>query len=140
MGTAYSAGQWSKRTLVTVGFVVTMTAAAIMSGSVVKNIFITNPPTVKEVIINYVNEDYKLHYSFLVEKNVKNYPITFSVYIDSAKEPFYSIDCSQVNTYEGYVDGFSDGHGYKYTLSFTNRLDYVGTIKKGNIDTYREVH
>ena len=140
MGTAYSAGKWTKRVAVTAGFVVTMTAAAIMSGSVVKNIYVANPPTVKEAIISFSNEEYVLHYSFRVEKNSQKYPITFAVYEDGDKTPFYKVDCSTVDKYEGYVDGFEEGHLYEYKLSFTNRFDYVGTIKQGKVDTLKEVH
>ena len=137
MGTAYSIGKWSKRVLVAAGFTVTVTAAAVLSGGLGKNVFVSNPPVAEAVSFDFAKEESKLYYSFTIKENKKNYPITLSVSIKDEK-PFYTLDCSLPGEYKGEVEGFEVGHYYIYNLSFSNKLDYKGSLTKGTIDTYKE--
>lgn len=139
MGTAYSIGKWTKRITVAVGFTITVTAAAVMGG-LGKNAFVPDPPKAEGINFEYSKDLNTLSYYFNIKENKRNYPITFSVTIEGEKNPYYTLDCTQIGEYKGVVGDFEIGHFYVYSLSYSNRVDYTNTLSKGKINTYREAH
>lgn len=139
MGTAYSIGKWTKRITVAVGFTITVTAAAVMGG-LGKNVFVPDPPKVQDIAHEFSKADNLLTYRFNVTENKRSYSLIFSITIKGEKNPYYTLDCSQIGEYKGEVGDFEVGHLYVYSLVYSNRLDYKNALFKGEIDTYREVH
>lgn len=135
MGTAYSAGKWTNRIIKVTGITLTISAAAILGGNVVTNAFIGKAPVVASDYV-FKLEQYSIYYKFAIESNDNNYPVTFRLYEDTNK-PIFTLDCSQIYGYEGYVDLAQSYEKIIYEIYFTNRLDYKRTLLQGVL-TYLE--
>lgn len=137
MGTAYSAGKWAKRVVVAVGLTLTLTAAAMLTGSVLNNAYVVDPPSLGSVATFYLEKDNSLSYAFTISKNIQHYPITFTVYEDK-DEPLLTLDCTNEGDYQGKVENLGYGKTITYDIYFTNNIDYRRSLRKGTIVTYKE--
>lgn len=136
MGTAYSAGKWAKKILVVTGITLTVSAAAILGGNYIKNVFIGDVPVLADDHVFKLEENI-FNYSFAITENKNNYPVMFRVYED-VRKPLFTLDCSISQSYEGTVEIDDIQKNYKYEIFFTNRLDYRRTLVKGNVSDVLE--
>lgn len=123
MGTNYSKGKKVGRAITIVGISLAFTATAIAGGSVLSNIFVPNPPTVSNALINVEGET--LTYSFTL-KNVQKYKTVF--YLDINGENVIKEEIVESNDYEGEYSPVVSGDRCKAYIVFTNSLDYYKTI------------
>lgn len=127
MGTAYSAGKWVKRVVVITGITLTISAAAILGGNYITNVYIGKVPVLATGTVFELEQD-SLKYQFTLESNANNYPVTFKVYDD--KTTVFTMDCTEVKEYIGSVDSLGYGKDITYEIYFTNRLDYRKSLIK----------
>ena len=106
MGTAYSAGKWVKRVVVITGITLTISAAAILGGNYITNVYIGKVPVLAIGTVFELEQD-SLKYQFTLESNANNYPVTFKVYDD--KTTVFTMDCTEVKEYIGSVDSLGYG-------------------------------
>ncbi len=139
MGTAYSASKKISRAVVIAGFTISVTATAVLGSGIGKNVYVKNVPVLGVVGFEFKKDTFKLLYTFSLKENKNSYPITFSV-VEDKEKTIYTLDCSKVNMYTGEVVGFTIGHEYVYKISFSNNLDYIGILRKGTVETYKEAH
>ena len=130
MGTAYSAGKWAKRIVVITGITMTVSAAAILGGNVITNVYVGKAPTIASGYV-FKMDEYSIHYDFAIESNANNYPVTFRLYNEN--ESIFTLDCSTVQGYTGYIDLAESLDKVIYEIYFTNRLDYKRTLLKGSL-------
>ena len=123
MGTNYSRARKVGRAVTIVGISLAFTAIAISSGSIISNIFVPNPPTIKDASV--IVEEELIKYSFKIE-NPKNYRTTYC--LDVNGENVLKDDCTQSDTYSGEYSIIEKGSHYKFYITFTNSLDYFKTI------------
>ena len=123
MGTNYSRSKKVSRAITITGLTLTFTALAVAGGSVVRNIFVPNPPTV--VNPNVVCAEGELTYSFTIENKLK-YKTTY--YLDINGENVLKEECSEPKEYNGTYSPIEAGSRCKFYVSFTNSLDYFKTI------------
>ena len=122
MGTNYSRAKKISRALTLTGIAI----VAVSTGSVLTNIYITNPPSIVES--SYVAEvvDHTFHYTFEV-KNPRNYRV-YSLFLVNGEEKI-NFECSIETVYEGEYDKLEDGDKCQFYIRFTNQVDYTRTIK-----------
>ena len=118
MGTAYSAGKWVKRVVVITGITLTISAAAILGGNYITNVYIGKVPVLAIGTVFELEQD-SLKYQFTLESNANNYPVTFKVYDD--KTTVFTMDCTEIKEYIGSVDSLGYGKDITYEIYFTNR-------------------
>lgn len=135
MGTAYSAGKWAKRIVIATGITLTVSAAAILGGNMITNVYVGNAPAIASGYIFKMDKN-SIYYEFAIESNPNNYPVTFRLYDD--KTPIFTLDCSSPIGYTGYVDMVESLDKAIYEIYFTNRLDYKRTLLKGSISLTEE--
>ena len=123
MGTNYS-----KRKKISKGVTITIvalsfTAIAIAGGSILRNVFVSDPPTISNAAI-IINEG-ELSYSFTVS-NKRNYKTYYSLDING--ENVLKEDCVESRDYNGTYSPINKGDKCKFYITFTNSLDYYKTI------------
>ena len=123
MGTNYSKGKKVGKAITIIGISLAFTATAISSGSVLSNIFVPNPPTVSNAVINV--EDKTLTYSFTL-KNDRKYKTFF--YLDINGENVIKEEVIESKDYDGEYSPVVSGDRCKAYIIFTNSLDYYKTI------------
>lgn len=132
MRNSYAASKRGKRVITIAGISLILTATAILSGNIISNVFIVNPPTIEESNLLIVENTDTLSYDFTLT-NKGNYKITFVVSI--GKETVFTLDCSVTDTYTGEVKDLGLDKKVHYDISFTNRFDYKKSILNGNLYT-----
>ena len=123
MGTVHSRGKKVATAVKITGITLAFTAVAISGGTLLSNIFVSNPPSISDTTIEVEGEI--LSYSFAV-KNDRKYKTTF--YIDIDDKNVYSEDITIAKTYEGSYEPVVSGSRCKAYIIFTNSLDYYKTI------------
>ena len=123
MGTNYSKGKKVGKAITIVGISLAFTATAIASGSALSNIFVPNPPTVSNAVINV--EDETLTYSFAL-KNDRKYKTFF--YLDINGKNVIKEEVIESKDYDGEYSPVVSGDRCKAYIIFTNSLDYYKTI------------
>ena len=122
MGTNYSRAKKITRALTLTGIAI----VAVSTGSVLTNIYITNPPSVVESSFVAEVKDDTFYYTFEI-KNPRNYRV-YSLFLVNGKEKI-NFECSIETTYEGDYAGLVDGDKCEFYIRFTNKVDYTRTIK-----------
>ena len=123
MGTNYSRGKKVGKAITIVGISIAFTATALSAGGVLKNIFVPNPPEVKNV--THTVSDGVLAYSFSIT-NKLSYKTHYELSKDG--EILLNEDCSQTKDYVVEYSPVKEGEVYKFTIEFTNSFDYRKTI------------
>ena len=122
MGTNYSRAKKISRALTLTGIAV----VAVSTGSILTNIYITNPPSVVESTFVAEVTEHTFHYEFEV-KNPRNYRV-YSLFLVNSEEVI-NFECSIETTYKGQYDKLEDGDKCEFYIRFTNQVDYTRTIK-----------
>lgn len=123
MGTNYSRGKKVSRVVLVTGIALTFTALAISGGTVIRNIFVPNPPTVSNT--NIVLDAGELSYSFTITNKLK-YKTTYQLDING--ENVLKEECVEPKEYSGTYSPIEAGSRCKFYITFTNSLDYYKTI------------
>ena len=123
MGTVYARGKKVGKAVTITGITLAFTAIAISTGSVLKNIFVPNPPTVESPIVEVV--DGTLNYSFSIT-NKNNYKIFYKLDING--ETVLDKLCSEAKEYSGTYSPIPSDSKCKFYITFTNSLDYYKVI------------
>lgn len=123
MGTNYSKSKKAAKGVTIAVLAFSFTAIAVSTGSVLKNIFVWNPPTISNQSIVVQGET--LTYSFTV-KNKMNYKTTY--YLEINGERVIDELCSESKDYSGEYSPVASGDRCKFFITFTNSIDYYKTI------------
>ena len=129
MGTAYSRSKAVSRAIIFAGISLILTAVAIKTGSLISNVYILNPPTVKETV--YSLESHTFTASFTIS-NSSNYKMTYYLYLNGNDEPTLVDDCTESKEYLISYDGLTRGDEGHFYIEFTNSVDYVKTLESYN--------
>lgn len=123
MGTNYSKRKKVSKGVTITIVVLSFTAIAVAGGSIIRNVFVNDPPTISNASI-IVNEG-ELAYSFSVS-NKRNYKTYYCLDING--ENVLKEDCIESRDYSGTYSPISKGDRCKFYITFTNSLDYYKTI------------
>ena len=126
MGTAYSRSKAVTRAINFAGISLILTAVAIKTGSLISNVYILNPPTVKEPTYQVSNSTFTA--SFTVS-NSNKYKMTYYLYLNENEEPTLVDDCTDSKEYLISYEGLSKGDEGHFYIEFTNSVDYVKTLE-----------
>lgn len=123
MGTVYSRSKSVTRAFNFAGISLILTAAAIKTGSLISNVYILNPPSVKEATYKVESS------SFIAEFTISNlgkYQIYYYLVIN--EQEVLKEDCSEEKEYYITYDGLNIGDEGRFYIEFNNRVDYKKTI------------
>lgn len=132
MRNSYAASKKGQKVITITGISLLLTATAILSGNIISNVFIVNPPTIVESNFLILENTDTLSYNFTLT-NKGNYKVTFKVSCN--KETLYTLDCSNPDNYTGEILNIGLDKKVHYDISFTNRFDYIKSILNGNLYT-----
>ena len=127
MGTAYSRSKSVVRAFNFAGISLILTAAAIKTGSLISNVYILNPPSVKDA--TYEVETHTFTGEFTIS-NLGKYQIYYFLTING--EEVLKEDCSEEKSYLVTYENLKQGDEGHFYIEFTNKVDYKKTI-----DSYR---
>lgn len=125
--TTYSKSKKKKGKIV--GISIALTTTAIMSGGVLINTFIKNPPKVVNPSYSLVNSVFSFSFDI---SNPKNYKIIYVLKVNEVE--VINEEASKETHYEGSYSKLKKLDQGEFIVSFSNRLDYIK-----NISTYRFV-
>ena len=123
MGTNYSKGKKVGKAITIVGISIALTAVAISSGSIIKNIFVPAPPEVVSPTVLVNGETLSFIFSI---KNPRKYKTTY--FVDINGENVLQEECVMEQDYVGEYSPVKVGDRCKFYITFTNSLDYYKTI------------
>lgn len=123
MGTVYSKSKSVVRAFNFTGISLILTAAAIKTGSLISNVYILNPPTVKDAI--YKLESHTFTGEFTIS-NIGKYQINYFLTVNG--EEVLKEDCSKDESYSVTYDNLNEGDECRFYIEFTNKVDYKKTI------------
>lgn len=123
MGTNFSKAKKVSKGITIVGISIAFTAIAVSTGSVLKNIFIVNPPEIKNA--EFVISEGTFSYSFSVT-NKQGYKITYLLDVNGGR--VLEEDCTEAKDYSGEYSPLVSGDKCKFFIQFTNSFDYYKTI------------
>ena len=123
MGTKYARGKRVGKAVTIAGISIAFTATAVSTGSVLKNAFVPDPPSINSPIVEVV--DGTLNYSFTVV-NKNNYITYYKLDIDN-KNVLEEL-CTEAKEYKGTYSPIPKGSSCKFYITFTNSLDYYKVI------------
>ncbi len=132
MRNSYAASKRGQKVITITGISLLLTATAILSGNIISNVFIVNPPTIVESNMLILENTDTFSFDFTLT-NKGNYKVTFKVTVD--KETIYTLDCTVPDTYTGEIPDIGFDKKIHYDVSFTNRFDYKKSILNGNLYT-----
>ena len=124
MGTKYSRSKNIARAFNMAGISLIMTAAAIKTGSLISNAFVSNPPVISEHTCRLVDHTFQAVFTI---SNPGKYTIYYYLRINDqqvAKE-----ECSEEKEYVFLYDGLNKGDKGEFSIYFTNRVDLKKTIE-----------
>ena len=124
MGTNYSKAKKVSKAITIVGVSVAFTAIAVSTGSVLKNIFVPDPPEIKNA--NYVIEDGIFSCTFSVV-NKRHYKTYYYFEVNGLK--VLEEECTEAKDYSVEYSPLETGNRCKFYITFTNSLDYFKTIR-----------
>lgn len=127
MGTAYSRSKSVVRAFNFAGISLILTAAAIKTGSLISNVYILNPPSVKDA--TYEVETHTFTGEFTIS-NLGKYQIYYFLTVNG--EEVLKEDCSEEKSYLVTYENLKQGDEGHFYIEFTNKVDYKKTI-----DSYR---
>ncbi len=123
LGTNYSKAKKVSKAVIISGLALTITAVAISGGTLIRNVFVPNPPSVVDP--TFMISEGTLSYSFRIE-NKLDYVATY--YIDINGTNVIKEACREQKEYTGEYSPVEVGSRCKFYVTFTNSLDYVKTI------------
>ena len=123
MGTNYSKSKKVARGITITLIALSVTAVAISGGSIIRNVYVMDPPSVSNASI--VVEDGNFNYSFTIS-NVRNYETFY--YLDINGENVLKEECIEPKDYSGTYSPVDGGDRCKFYVIFTNSFDYYKTI------------
>ena len=109
------------------GISLILTAAAIKTGSLISNVYILNPPSVKDA--TYEVETHTFTGEFTIS-NLGKYQISYFLTVNG--EEVLKEDCSEEKSYLVTYENLKQGDEGHFYIEFTNKVDYKKTI-----DSYR---
>ena len=124
MGTNYSRSKSVVRAFNFAGISLILTAAAIKTGSLISNVYILNPPSVKEV--SYVVENQTFSAEFTIS-NAGKYHIHYYLYVN--EEQVIKEECGEEKTYNVSYNELSLGDEGRFYIEFSNEVDYKKVIE-----------
>ena len=118
-----------------VGIALTITAAALLTGTVISNVFLGKLPKLDN--LEYVVEGNTVNYEFDIVNKGRMY-VTLEVY-DEDKNNVFTLDVTEENSYQGTVDELLYDTNYVFKIVSTNKFDYKKNldeqiIRTGSVD------
>ena len=123
MGTVYSRSKSVVRAFNFAGISLILTAAAIKTGSLISNVYILNPPSVKDAVYSLDSHTFTAEFTI---SNVGKYQITYFLMVNG--EEILKEDCSNEESYLITYDNLKTGDEGRFYIEFTNKVDYKKTI------------
>ncbi len=114
-----------------VGIALTITAAALLTGTVISNVFLGKLPKLDN--LEYVVEGNTVNYEFDIVNKGRMY-VTLEVY-DENKNNVFTLDVTEENSYQGTVDELLYDTNYVFKIVSTNRFDYKKNLDEQIIRT-----
>ena len=133
LGTAYSTGKMVKRSIIVIGIAVTASSGAILTGNLISNSFVRTPE-ISNILVEAGDLATEIKFSFTIGKNDNNYDVLFTLR-DLLGEAVFTYRQKDVDTYDGVITGLEAHTTYNYKISFTNNMDLIREIKKGQVTT-----
>ena len=123
MGTNYSKRKKIAKAVTIAGLSISFTAIAVAGGSVLANAFITNPPTVTNVVTSVEGNAFLCDFEI---KNDRGYKVFYTVELND--KVVMNEECSVAMTYSIEYAPVSNGDEIYFHIDFTNSFDYKKTI------------
>ena len=114
-----------------VGITLTITAAALLTGTVVANVYLGKLPKLEN--LEYVVDGNNINYEFDIINKGRMY-ITLEVY-DEQKNNLFTLDVTKEDKYQGTIDELLYETNYIFKIVSTNKFDYKKNLDEQIIRT-----